>query len=1429
MAQKPVRQIINKYNGVNWKADPSFLASNEMFCLYAKGVDFTSGKMISANESQLLAIDTAPSTVNYSDMSLDEILLQYLSDDVFDYTRLTDDRGAGDFGDSIFSGTTTCDMQWGSDVLRIVNDAALGKAFLVSGRVRPREDYIVRPRAAGANPCGFSYDSFSGVNGTYDGYTATDVMNTRVFGTDANTGRFVYATYNSDIRFTIAGNMCEFTEDVAPLFIDSVGERGVAGPTIIGLAPNVRVLFGTSSNRLISLDYETGAFVGSTSSANSMADAALDTSINNETLALFDTAQVRVNSEAVEQGVAYGGSYTISSTKSYYNSIPTTTDSYSFTDCFIAMDPVNGIIAFEDGGAYRSDTITHPLGVPYDIDVTGDFACGVVENGGTNYATTVTLSSAAKNSNAITITANNPTSPPSANIYNTDILMAVGCGHDFVVTAWDSAGAGFKEVKDSLPQDIVSIAPWRNDRVACVSGITLYVYSYVYATNTLTLEFTKSLGSTVSFPRIEGGTGWIVPVTDNGNMWRVQYTNVIAAEYIALGAAPSSSATYVSSNVFAVCLADGTVKRVTVYPTMAVDWTYQIGVLLPGRKGFERNTDYWHFDEASRKADFPKMVKTQLSQPNPKFDTLTVEDNVAYNVWPDGSENRYGISFVREYRGVRDESGLTFKSATNSAGANRSMKITRPDESTRLTWRGKGLSSPSWEYEQRAEQATNALDGFFPDGNTIAWNIYRLEDGEFRLVDSVPVFTFATGNLAVGNPDISLNYSATEITKYAMHSKVVPPYGTIYKYENTDMTLQYGSVVEDTTNNNFYKYIGTRVARYTQLGEAMVFVQSASPSAENEVENITHAASNDYWEYLGSTTPAVTNYYDTTTSVDDLGAIATTYVLAENGALYNLDALPEHIDGMADSLYFGKVFVFSGKTLYWSDSLLPHNFYYNVDASFSEDIHGVVVGDGTAYVVTEKAVHVTSSTSFFALNFDKVYDSGAVNKRSVCAYKGGVAFLSRKGVVVIRGRDAQVITSQMFPEWMTQKMHSADELCESTSAIGTDGDNLYISVGHIGVFKFNTNIGFTEVNTGSGFYGHGGFPQGFTSGRGWCVGRFLTPIYYYLQGTEYKWRMIGQTKVLSASSGKHLDEGTLESEIQTGEITLGRFGFKAFQSIYIRGKGDWTVVVLDADGDPLVYDDTLTRDGSVDETPTGPYGSLNGVDAGDTLTFSTAQDIASYEKMWATAPLYLSDNASGLKNDAYRASILYGSENYLDAVQAIYGVTTVTTAAGGWTSTQIPAIHSSVASSKYEADAFYWSIKWPNGSARLYKVYDVDGNESHGAFNDYFTPTEDFCMGDVLQFKGRDSEIYWLRYVGDQYIAANSIVRPAEKLARGMNPLLSADFVRCFPFKGVSLDFSTDEGSTIDIPFDERLDRFTLVLRGTGVIKSIEVVGEETV
>jgi hypothetical protein len=170
----------------------------------------------------------------------------------------------------------------------------------------------------------------------------------------------------------------------------------------------------------------------------------------------------------------------------------------------------------------------------------------------------------------------------------------------------------------------------------------------------------------------------------------------------------------------------------------------------------------------------------------------------------------------------------------------------------------------------------------------------------------------------------------------------------------------------------------------------------------------------------------------------------------------------------------------------------------------------------------------------------------------------------------------------------------------------------------------------------------------------------------------------------------------------------------------------------------------------------------------------------------------------------------------------------------GWASSPAKRIPSliQVDGTDYYPDGKNWHIYWPDGTARVADVINADGEVSYGLYDDYVDNLSTgglFCTGDVLHFKSQEGQHYWLRYVGELYVPITAATfRPAEYLAKGMNPLLSADFVQCFPFKGQTIDFSTDEGSTFFLPFDERVDTFTIVLKGRGVINSIEVTGEET-
>jgi len=529
-------------------------------------------------------------------------------------------------------------------------------------------------------------------------------------------------------------------------------------------------------------------------------------------------------------------------------------------------------------------------------------------------------------------------------------------------------------------------------------------------------------------------------------------------------------------------------------------------------------------------------------------------------------------------------------------------------------------------------EPTTVGDHFFPGqstvvaGYTTAWNLYRLYNGEYLKVASLPTYGFVPSSLmATGSIDLLADTSKTGSTKQAV------PNVTNY---SSNVTFSAGDFV--ISGSSYYRYLGNRSYSFTAgLSSAadQIITFSNDPDAELNSQNyiesvlIGNELQREYWELLDYD-PRV-QFVDIVAD-EELGDQSESFFTSSvTGDDILLQSPIEGLDGIIDQPYANMMFGWKGSVLYWSETLLGHSwskssFFYN----FPDQIVGVIGGSEQLTVVTKTSVHSTTNRNPEEITFYDVANIGALNRFAVSSWEGNVVFLSHLGLILFRGGNYTNLTQQAIPSEVfrssvapiTDRELGTDRV--ENPCVGVFNDTIFFYLPNAGMYAYNVREQVTtEIKLPDG-------PDGI-------------PLSVRLIQTHYDDKAVAVSQVNSkiiytvlldpfvAPPGLEYSEFFAHS----ADIDLNRTDWKQFESLQFQGSGIVEVCILDRDSIILKRDDQDPRTNIDGEGYVYPVGTNSFFVSGDTV--GGAQVIpqpADRTAFYSERDLIILFNSSGIAN-----------------------------------------------------------------------------------------------------------------------------------------------------------------------------------------------------
>ena len=449
----------------------------------------------------------------------------------------------------------------------------------------------------------------------------------------------------------------------------------------------------------------------------------------------------------------------------------------------------------------------------------------------------------------------------------------------------------------------------------------------------------------------------------------------------------------------------------------------------------------------------------------------------------------------------------------------------------------------------------------FPYGYTTHQNVYRLYNGEYLLMERLPLWVpdiSAAPNIGGLNNDFFTLTLGSDLRASFFNSEVVVfTTGDIVKFRQT------------STVDIHYRYKGFRklVVPSAEIGDVFYFKDSPNSTATNEIESIFTDSNRsiidpEFWEVVTNIDFVNKKIYDKVLD-ENLGDQSNSFFQSSvTGDLINYTSPPKDLDGIANALYANMAFAWKGSRLYWSETLLINSwaedhFYYN----FPDEIMGVVAGAEQLTVITRTSIHTTTNRNPEEISFFDVANIGAISKYAVSNLEGNPVFISAYGVVLATRGGYDILTKDLLPD---DVFKAADvgpnrtlNLDKLNACIGVYRDHIYFHLPNAGLFDLDmrsknlTPLKIKENVTGRDL------------GVTFFHDFYDDKIVAVTKTLEDPQKLIYTSLVESFNAPPALSYS--EWVAHSADCDLNRTDWKQFESLQFQGSGDVEVVLLDSD------------------------------------------------------------------------------------------------------------------------------------------------------------------------------------------------------------------------------------------------------------------------
>ena len=584
--------------------------------------------------------------------------------------------------------------------------------------------------------------------------------------------------------------------------------------------------------------------------------------------------------------------------------------------------------------------------------------------------------------------------------------------------------------------------------------------------------------------------------------------------------------------------------------------------------------------------------------------------------------NYGGVARQFNYSSITVSSGY-FSSAVTGQEFDSLFAFTNPDT----------LIAASVDFPQTDPQNNNVSEftsgttgegsDIFPYGYTTHQNVYRLFNGEYLLMERLPLWV----------PDIS-------------YTIIDPDSGDMIIYDNTggldndSFTVTLGSDLQASffrpeftvfttgdivrfrqgynTPDIYYRYLGFRKLIFGSVNsQTFYFKDSPNSTATNEIESIFTDSNRsiidpEFWEVVTNIDFVNKKIYDKVLD-ENLGDQSNSFFQSSvTGDLVNYTSPPKDLDGIANALYANMAFAWKGSRLYWSETLLINSwaedhFYYN----FPDEIMGVVSGAEQLTVITRTSIHTTTNRNPEEISFFDVANIGAISKYAVSNLEGNPVFISAYGVVLATRGGYDILTKDLLPD---DVFKAADvgpnrtlNLDKLNACIGVYRDHIYFHLPNAGLFDLDMrskNLTPLKIKEN-------------------VTGRDLGVTFFH---DFYDDKIVAVTKTMQDPQ-KLIYTSLVESfnappalaysewVAHSADCDLNRTDWKQFESLQFQGSGDVEVVLLDSDS-VISYSNPLDMSAETSDDYVFPV--VNQVQA-DNWSFTTGDDFITSNTAYAAS------------------------------------------------------------------------------------------------------------------------------------------------------------------------------------------------------------------
>lgn len=499
----------------------------------------------------------------------------------------------------------------------------------------------------------------------------------------------------------------------------------------------------------------------------------------------------------------------------------------------------------------------------------------------------------------------------------------------------------------------------------------------------------------------------------------------------------------------------------------------------------------------------------------------------------------------------------------------------------------------------------------FPYGYTTHQNVYRLFNGEYLLMEKLPLWvpnisptTVNTGGLNNDSFTVTLG---SDLQSASRPEFTIFTTGDIVKFRRT------------STVNVYYRYLGFRklVLGASNASDTFYFKTSPSSTATDEIETIFTDSNRliidpEFWEEVNNIDFVNKKVYDKVLD-ENLGDQSNSFFQSSvTGDLVNYTLPPKDLDGIANALYANMAFAWKGSRLYWSETLLINSwaedhFYYN----FPDEIMGVVAGAEQLTVITRTSIHTTTNRNPEQISFFDVANIGAISKYAVSNLEGNPVFISAYGVVLATRGGYDILTKDLLPDDVFKAAdvgtYRSLKLDKLNACIGVYRDHIYFHLPNAGLFDLDmrsknlTPLKIKESVTGRDLGVT--FFHDFYDDKIVAVTNTL--------GDPQKLVYTSLVESFNAPPALSYSQWVAHS----ADCDLNRTDWKQFESLQFQGSGDVEVVLLDSDS-VISYSNPLDMSAKTSDDYVFPV--VNPVQT-DNWSFTTGDDFITSNTAYAAS------------------------------------------------------------------------------------------------------------------------------------------------------------------------------------------------------------------